>query len=255
MKNHTLILCCVAFATAVEGADARKFVSSSRHVLGTESNLSASLRMGDLDGDNDLDIVVANGRHWPQQNYLFLNQGGRALFNLKRPLGIDQATSYATELADLDGDGDLDIAVGNDNAPNAIFLNDGEGRFQYFGTFGGPSSIRSLTLSDIDSDGDVDILANARGRPNLIYYNDGMARFSDTRVFGNRSDSTIDTAVGDLNQDGHPDLVLANRDSQQNVVILNDGQGNFERRIPFGSGSDESRGVAVADLDRDGKLD
>ena len=62
------------------------------------------------------------------------------------------------------------------------------------------------------------------------------------RVFGNRSDSTIDVAVGDLNQDGHPDLVHANRDAQQNVVVLNDGNGGFDRRIPFGSGSDETAG-------------
>ncbi len=252
MKLLTLCVFCVAFGTTVEADKSRNFSSNSRLILGTENNLSASLRIGDLDGDHDLDIVVANGRHWPQQNYIFYNQG-RARFKLMRPLGFDLATSYATELADLDGDGDIDIAVGNDTAPNAIFLNEGDGRFRHSGTFGKPSSIRSLTLADIDSDGDVDILANARGNPNMIFYNDGKARFAESRMFGNRSDSTIDVAVGDLDQDGQPDLVLANRDAQQNVVILNDGRGGFERRIPFGSGSDETR--AVADLDRDGKLD
>ena len=45
------------------------------------------------------------------------------------PLGDVRATTYAAELADLDGDGDLDIAVGNDLAPNRVFLNDGNGRF------------------------------------------------------------------------------------------------------------------------------
>jgi hypothetical protein len=78
--------------------------------------------MGDLDGDQDLDLVVANGRHWPQQNFIFFNQG-RARFNLTRRLGTDLATSYATELADLDNDGDLDIAVANSNSQNLIYLN------------------------------------------------------------------------------------------------------------------------------------
>ena len=62
----------------------------------------------------------ANGRHWPQQNFVFLNQS-RARFNVARPLGVDLSTSYACEFADLDRDGDVDIAVGNDTAPCFVF--------------------------------------------------------------------------------------------------------------------------------------
>jgi hypothetical protein len=64
-----------------EGAAERRFVTNHRLQLGTESNITASLRIGDLDGDQDLDLVVANGRQWPQQNFIFFNQG-RARFNL-----------------------------------------------------------------------------------------------------------------------------------------------------------------------------
>ncbi|MGY8694274.1 MAG: FG-GAP repeat domain-containing protein, partial [Verrucomicrobiia bacterium] len=141
MRIITIILLSTLFAGA---AEERRFASHERLSLGTGSETTASLRIGDLDGDNDLDIAVANGRHWPHQNIVLFNQG-RARFNLIRPLGQDMAASYATELADLDNDGDLDIAVGNDNAPNVIFLNDGQGTFQRHATFGTPSSIRSLT--------------------------------------------------------------------------------------------------------------
>ncbi|MHC4992976.1 MAG: FG-GAP repeat domain-containing protein, partial [Planctomycetota bacterium] len=61
--------------------------------------------------------------------------------------------------------------------------------------------------------------------------------------------------MADLNNDGHPDLVLANRDAQQNVILLNNGQARFDQRIPFGTGRDETRAVSVADLDGDGNLD
>ena len=181
-----LSLCSIAQLVA-EDLELRLFETHSRLFLGTEENLSASLRIGDLDGDGDPDVAVANGRHWPQQNYVFFNQR-RGRFNLACPLGRDLATSYATELADLDNDGDLDIAVGNDTAPNAIFLNNGKGHFKHHGSFGEPSSIRSLTLADLDLDGDVDILANARGRPNRLFLNDGSARFEEAITFGNQKD-------------------------------------------------------------------
>ena len=232
----------------------RKFITSDRLYLGTQKNFSASIRIGDLDGDTHPDIVVANGRHWPQQNFVFFNQG-RSQFKRVRPLGQDLVASYATELADLDNDGDLDIAVGNDTTPNAIFLNDGHGHFQHHGSFGDPSSIRSLKLVDINQDGSVDILANARGKQNLIYLNNGAAKFPTSRTFGNTFDSTIDVAVADLNQDGQLDLILANRDNQPNVVLINDGRTHFNQRLPFGSGRDETRAVEVADLNGDGKLD
>ena len=236
-------------------SDARRiFQSSSRLTLGTQSNRSASVRLGDLDGDRDLDIVVANGRHWPQQNFLFLNQG-RGRFQVQRRLGADLTTSYATELADLDGDGDLDVAVGNDMAPNAVLLNQGKGRFGLAQEFGAISSVRSLVLADIDGDGDQDILSTCRGMPNQIYLNNGKARFGSGKPFGRPRDSTIDVAVGDVNLDGHLDLVLANRDSQTNEVLLNDGQLNFNRRVPFGGEDEQSRAVAIADLNRDGNPD
>ena len=158
--------------------------------------------------DKDLDVVIANGRHWPQQNFLFLNQD-RARFNVQRNLGIDRATTYATELADLDGDGDVDIAVGNDWAPNLIFLNDGTGKFDSGTEFGDVTSVRSLTLADLDRDNDIDIVMTCRGRQNRFYLNNGKAKFGTGYPFGGRDDSTIDVAVADFNLDGHPDLVLA----------------------------------------------
>ena len=232
----------------------KTLVTNIRNTLGTETNRSASVRLGDIDGDGDLDAAVANGRHWPQQNYLFFNQG-RGKYSVMRPLGDDRSTSYACELADLDGDDDLDLAIGNDMALGQIFLNDGAGNFTQSSSFGQVASVRSLTVADIDSDGDQDILATCRGMQNRIYLNAGDATFTPGPVYGTKNDSTIDVAVADINADGHKDLILANRDRQPNSVLLNDGKLDFSQRLPFGSGEDSSRAVACGDLNGDDKLD
>ena len=69
-------------------------------------------------------------------------------FNTARRLGQDWTTSYAAPLADLDGDGDLDVVVGNDDVPNQVFWNDGRGRFTP-GPNVGPedSNTRDITLA------------------------------------------------------------------------------------------------------------
>ena len=112
-----------------------EFRHSSRLVLGTGEERTASIGVGDIDNDGDIDAVVANGRHWPQANQIFINNG-YGIFTVSKLLDNICETSYATELADLDGDGDLDIAVGNDMAPNAIYLNDGSGNYTRSGSFG-----------------------------------------------------------------------------------------------------------------------
>ncbi len=237
------------------------FSTNNRLILGVdEQELTASIGIGDLNGDGTNDVVVANGRHWPQQNYLFFNYGkqGKVNFTVQRPLGLNLSTSYAAVPADLDGDGDLDIAVGNDNAPNRIFYNDGQGVFIEAGSFGYISSLRGLTLADIDNDGDIDILIPCRGAPNQIALNSGFGEFhdADIRTFGTGIDKTIDVAVVDWDGDEHLDLVLANRVDDPNVILLNDGKGNFsDQQILHNSEGSNSRAVAIADMDGDKNLD
>lgn len=221
--------------------------------LGGGSELTASVSLGDVNGDGALDVVVANGRHWPGQNRVYLNDG-RAGFTLARRLGEEEAGSYAVPLADFDGDGDLDVAVGNDRTRNLVFLNDGAGRFTAGATFGTPSSTRSLTLADLDGDGQTDILVVNRGRQNFVYYGNGSGAFGAGVPFGAGDDSTIDVAAADLDGDGDLDLVLANRDGGANTIHWNDG-GSLGRVSGYGTGSDETRGAAVGDVDGDDRPD
>ena len=89
--------------------------------LGVDTYLTASTSIGDLDEDGDMDIVVANGRHWSQFNQIFLNDG-KGFFRRSKLLGAEASTSYMTATADIDNDGDLDIVVANDRIKNQIFI-------------------------------------------------------------------------------------------------------------------------------------
>ena len=63
------------------------FKTNSRHILGPYKEKSASISHGDIDGDGDIDLVVANGRHWPGQNRIFINNG-RGQFSVSKPLPL-----------------------------------------------------------------------------------------------------------------------------------------------------------------------
>lgn len=244
-----------AFMGFIVQSQSINFSTSNRLIFGTHKERTASMGVGDIDNDGDMDVVLANGRHWPGQNRIFFNNGS-GKFSVSKPLGSERATSYSTELADFDKDGDLDIAVGNDMAPNSLFINDGNGNFSKAGNFGeNYAPTRNIIVADIDNDGDEDILITNRGRQNEICLNDGNGKFTQNLGFGSMNDSTIDVEVADMDNDGDNDLILANRDEQQNYVYINNGNLNFTTKVPFGSGKDNTRAVAIADVNNDGYLD
>lgn len=253
IKINTLLLLLIGL-TAAKGQSVN-FTSNNRLIFGTHQERTASMGTGDIDNDGDMDVVIANGRHWPGQNRLFFNNGN-GKFSVSKALGAESSTSYSTELADFDLDGDLDIAVGNDMAPNSLFINDGTGNFSKASNFGESyAPTRNIVVADIDNDGDTDILITNRGRQNQICLNDGTGKFNRTLGFGSKDDSTIDVEVADMDNDGDNDLILANRDKQQNYVYLNNGNLNFSTKVPFGSGDDNTRSVAISDINNDGYPD
>ena len=226
--------------------------------LGDAAARTASLSIGDVDGDGDLDLVVANGRHWPGQNELFLNDlanGGKGSFSKQHPFDPETSTTYTAALGDLDGDGDLDVVVGNDRRPSYLLRNDGKGNFERGEDVGKISNTRSVTLADLDGEHGLDIILTNRNETNLICFHDGRGGFARQATFGAAGHATINVAAADLDGDGDLDIAVANRNRQQNHVYCNDGHGAFPETKPYGTGSDRTRGIAIADMDGDGHLD
>ena len=243
VRSRTITACVLAIvlpAKSLAQHEHRSMNYDQYRTLGTRTDRSAGLSIGDVDGDGDLDIVFANGRHWAEQNELFLNNG-EGYFLVARDVGAERDSSYAVPLADFDGDGDLDLAVGNDRVRSLILFNDGRGHFLEAGTVGpGNVSTRKLTVADVNADGHIDIVMANRHEPNAVYLNDSKGRFEQSHTFGTKADSTIAIAIGDLNGDAAPDLALANRNGRSNYIYLNDGEGKFNERHAYGTGHDNT---------------
>ena len=223
---------------------------------GQRGNQPRSFDYGDVDSDGDIDLVYggASGtRPWVGRNN---GTGSFAPFQIFGP-GVLRATTNDVDLADLDGDGDLDLHLSNTEANN-LFFNDGAGNFSDQNVRM-PSTVRETrkaAVADFDGDGDPDIVtANIGGHRILI--NDGSGNFTDeTHLRFMYLSSAICMATGDIDADGDVDLYFSERRHFSHLYI-NDGSGYFtdeSTRIQHPRHS-ESHAAEFVDMDSDGDLD
>ena len=251
-----LILCGCTLASAHDAAS-RRFDRGI--ALEDTAATSANVSIGDVNGDAHQDIVRVKGRHWPLADLVLLGDG-RGAFQAPYALHERPDRSYSGVLVDMDRDGDLDVVVSNDNPdPKIVHLNDGRGRFHAGGVFGRPEwSTRHVRVVDLNHDNLPDaILANRYGDqtgPSFVCFGETGGRFKEGCVAVSQGSATT-ISDGDVNRDGHPDLIVPHRDEGQGYIYLNDGQGRFPNRRPFGPARATMRAAEAADLNGDGHVD
>lgn len=233
----------------------------SSHGLPRETTSNAGVA-GDFDGDGDVDLVLSRNSA-PE---LVLQNDGTGRFTdvtgRWMPDVVDVTQDLA--LADLDGDGDLDLVAGNEPAEggrNRIYRNTGE-RFDDVTELAlplasGREETRKVALADVDGDGDLDLFfANvdfsdpARAQPRLLL-NDGRGVFAapGERFPIDHAGSVLDASFSDLDADGDPDLLLGTLGSRGTRVLRNEGPSvGFVDRTEAGWSSGEPLMLGIVAL-------
>ena len=285
----------------------------------------AGVALGDVDGDGLVDVFLGRTEG---SNALYRNRGGWRFEDITVEAGVAAADRFTTgaAFADVDGDADLDLVLLALTGPNALFLNDGTGRFSEQRSEAGfdplPRGSTTPALADVDGDGDLDLyIANykpvsvadvippqrrafdqvvsqvtpgrfevtgayrehfklvsppgmggtymtIRAEPDQFYLNEGgrfalvpwpAARFRDTAGGPAPADESfgLDARFADLNGDRAPELYVANDFEDPDRFWINDGRGGFRladwtvQRQTSNSGM----GVDVGDVNADGLPD
>ncbi|MDO7845314.1 FG-GAP-like repeat-containing protein [Hymenobacter sp. M29] len=207
--------------------------------------------VGDVDGDGDLDLVMANFDYNPGTVDVRLNNGS-GLYSAGAGATVGGFTG-ALSLADVDNDGDLDLLACNGSV--SVRLNNGQGVFS--GSTTVAISAAHVIAADLDGDGDLDLAAAglvANVGTVSVALNAGGS-FGPATVINTNNRSTTALAVGDMDNDG--DLDVLSEGTNANVAIrLNNGDGTFAA-TPLSVPVNQTtlRDVLVADVDNDGDLD
>jgi hypothetical protein len=219
------------------------------------------LAAGDLNGDGNLDLVVTeDGGTGSGAMAVFLGDGnGKFRLKATYKLGI-----YAgvVALADFNGDGQLDVAAGDEGNGTGgivrVFFGTGKG------TLGKPTIYKVgswaavIAAGDLNGDHSPDLaVANAMDGTVAVLINDGTGKFGKPVSYNAGGGEAIDVKIADLRNHGKQDLVIANL-SQGMVVLLNRGDGTFGKPTfyrPCGNNCEAPYACVVADFNLDGNLD
>jgi len=241
--------------------------------VGAPDRFSTGAAFADVDGDRDLDLLVtALGG----PNALFLNDGSGHFTELTAEAGLSSDRGSTTmALADVDGDGDLDLYVANYKVVTALDLFPPQERAfdQVVQRAGAEFRVAPMFEPHyrVQVRPDLGVVVRTqRADPDWFYLNDGQGRFQRVPLTAGRFRTaggavlqeepelfSLVASFRDLDGDGDPDLYVCNDFEDPDELWINDGTGTF-RAAPataLRNTSNSSMAVDFSDVDRDGRVD
>lgn len=277
------------------------------------SGWGTSAAFVDYDRDGRLDLFVVNYVNWtpaaeiecfgggnertycnpsqynaPAMDVLYRNRGDGTFADATEASGIGRAFGNGLGVApgDFDGDGRIDLYVANDDNPNQLWINRGDGTFEDEALLAGAAlnatgeaeAGMGVIAIDIDDSDTLDLfVTHLRDETNTLYLNRGSLFDDATATAGLAAPSVgftgFGTAFADFDHDGELDLFVANGRvgrtaaplvaddpyAEPNQLFRGLGGGRFEEVLPRGGTRepliDNSRAAAFGDYDGDGAVD
>ncbi|MFZ0806972.1 MAG: Ig-like domain repeat protein [Candidatus Sulfotelmatobacter sp.] len=247
------------------------FQSTVMYNTGSDGTTTAQALVGDLNGDGKPDLLVLHGFNINTRvssiSVLFGNGDGTF-----QPPIVSQSggTSTPSMLADVNGDGKLDLIVTDSDGGVTVSLGNGDGTFRPGGAYSSGNSLpNALSVRDVNGDGKLDLIVADTG-PSwallitvgvLLGNGDGTFRPVASYDVGGKGNGPIAMTVGDVDGDGKPDILVAEDtvfgqiSPGEVAVLLNNGDGTFKSPMTYDAGGRNVEGIALADMNDDGKLD
>jgi len=244
----------------------------------------------DVDGDDDLDILFANGNGYAsggassgkRAQHLFLNDGSGSFSASHGDLNIANVNAKMVIAEDFDKDGDQDLMYAitgrypNPDQRPRLLINQGGDQAGIEGEFADESVTRlpnvamasfCVAAGDVDDDGDMDVVFTDGGTfggdatQARLYLNDGSANFTNVTSTQMPADlyNAQDAVLFDYDGDDDIDITLSGKGGDGGTssrLYLNDGSGNFTISSALNAlGSGATYEIDWGDLDGDGDFD
>jgi hypothetical protein len=225
---------------------------------------------GDVDGDGDLDLVLADwgtSLNTGARPRLYLNDGAGTFTDATTGIPAGNVKwAWELELVDVDDDFDLDLLIASKLGTGSfLYLNDGTGVFTDDSAAGLPQFANNyeIEVMDVDGDGDLDLVTLNDGgslRDHVMINNAGQfvdetaARFAGAGVNPGFADDNM-AAFVDVDSDNDADLLVGSL-TDPDRLLINDGTGVFALASGAVPGSSPGTlGIALGDLDGDDRPD
>ncbi len=213
----------------------------------------------DFNGDGTDDLAIANFTYSDIDVSILINRGDGTFDNV---VSYNIGRNYIQSLAraDLDNDGDIDLAVARAGSTNnvLILLNNGDGTFILSKTYTAGEYALSLCSYDLNNDSLIDLaVAYEASNEMSILLNNGDSTFTDTAHYACGTWATSITG-GDFNNDSAVDLAVTNAidayTSGRLSIYINKGDGTFMDSVNYPAGW-QPYSVFAGDFDDDNNLD